>query len=70
MTNPRDTEALIPDADATGAGRDDDPLAGRTDVDEYGSDPDVRFPGDSEDPSMSTADASANATHPDVDGDV
>jgi hypothetical protein len=93
MTNPRDPEGLMPDADVTGGpeagstggadtdassafeaaaerlsgagGRsDEDPLADRTDVDEYGSDPDVRFPGDSEDPSMSTADASANAIRP------
>ena len=85
MTNPRDPEGLMPDADVTGgpdpdapsafelaaqrlAGAEEDsgedPLAGRTDVDQYGSDPDVRFPGDSEDPAMSTADASANAIRP------
>jgi hypothetical protein len=42
-------------------------LAERTDLDEFGSDPDVRFPGTSEDPTMSTADATANAIHPDED---
>jgi hypothetical protein len=98
MTNPRDPEGLMPDADVSGgpadeAGRagadaspfdlgaeelsganpllDDDgstdALAGRTDVDQFGSDPDVRFPGDSEDPTMSTADARANAV-PGEDG--
>jgi hypothetical protein len=30
---------------------------GRTDTDEFGSDPDTRFPGESEDPTMTTADA-------------
>ncbi len=32
-------------------------LAGRTDTDAFGSDPDMRFPGESEDPTMTTADA-------------
>jgi hypothetical protein len=77
MTNPRDPEGLMPDADeagppvgadgalpdgdaAVGGGSPDaDPtsLAGRTDTDRFGSDPDVRFPGESEDPTMTTADA-------------
>jgi len=78
MTNPRDPEGLMPDADVSGgpeaaAPFDDatdaasgmDPLRDRTDVDEFGSDPDMRFPGDSEDPTISTADATANATRPD-----
>jgi hypothetical protein len=77
MTNPRDPEGLMPDADEAGPpvtpdgalpGADAavrggpleaDPtgLAGRTDTDAYGSDPDTRFPGESEDPTMTTADA-------------
>ena len=74
MTNPRDPEGLMPDTDESGgperpAPFDDassaasgvDPLRDRTDLDEFGSDPDMRFPGDVEDPSMSTADASARA---------
>ena len=36
-----------------------DPLADRTDTDRFGSDPDMRFPGDAEDPQLSTADATA-----------
>jgi hypothetical protein len=80
LTNPRDPEGLMPDADVTGGPQTptpvDDPTApparsdalrDRTDVDELGSDPDVRFPGDSEDSTISTADATANATHPDDD---
>ena len=51
----------LPGADASlDAGSiDTDPgaLAGRTDTDEQGSDPDMRFPGASEDPTMTTADA-------------
>jgi hypothetical protein len=35
-------------------------LADRTDTDEYGSDPDMRFPGDAEDPTMTTADETAS----------
>jgi len=81
MTNPRDPEGLMPEADVTGgpeAGSDAattfdraaeavtgaDPLGDRTDTDPFGSDPDMRFPGDSEDPSMSTADAAATAGEP------
>ena len=75
MTNPRDPEGLMPEADATGGpepGSDGattfdrtaevvtgaDPLGDRTDTDRSGSDPDMRFPGDAEDPSLSTTDAS------------
>ena len=78
MTNPRDPEGLMPEADVTGgpeAGSGQtspfdqpaaavtgaDPLADRTDTDEFGSDPDMRFPGDAEDPQLSTADATATA---------
>ena len=81
MTNPRDPEGLMPDADETGGPEassafDDtssaasgvDPLRDRTDLDELGSDPDVRFPGDAEDPTETTADATANASRPDVGG--
>ena len=81
MTNPRDPEGLMPDADVIGgpdapspfddassAASGVDPLRDRTDTDEFGSDPDVRFPGDAEDPSMSTADATANATGPEDAG--
>jgi hypothetical protein len=89
MTNPRDPEGLMPEADVTGgphtvpepgAGAPSpfedaaeavtgaDPLADRTDTDEFGSDPDMRFPGDSEDPQLSTADATANARHVTEDG--
>jgi len=82
MTNPRDPEGLMPDADEAGPpvgpegelpggdtiddGGPLDPnldraaLAGRTDTDEYGSDPDMRFPGDAEDPTMTTADETAS----------
>jgi hypothetical protein len=87
MTNPRDPEGLMPDADVTGGPDPDvsgtgdamgpdtdrtggdaaDPLADRTDLDAFGSDPDVRFPGTDEDPSMTTADATANATRPEPD---
>ena len=80
MTNPRDPEGLMPDADesggpepaspfqdATAAASGVDPLRDRTDLDEFGSDPDVRFPGDAEDPTETTADATANAIHPDED---
>jgi hypothetical protein len=45
-------------------------LAGRTDTDAFGSDPDMRFPGDSEDPTMTTADAQTapvTAEPPDVE---
>ena len=76
MTNPRDPEGLMPEADVTGGpdGSSDaattfdraaeavtgaDPLADRTDTDRFGSDPDMRFPGDAEDPQLSTADATA-----------
>jgi hypothetical protein len=78
MTNPRDPEGLMPDADETGGPETAspfqdatetasvaDPLRDRTDLDEFGSDPDLRFPG-AEDPTETTADASANATRPDV----
>lgn len=70
MDNPRDPEGLMPDADVTGGPAPDaegsgSELMGRTDMDEHGSDPDVRFPGDAEDPTMSSPDASANARHPD-----
>jgi hypothetical protein len=81
MTNPRDPEGLMPAADASGgpeattpfqdateAASGADPLADRTDLDEFGSDPDVRFPGDAEDPTETTADATANATRPDGGG--
>jgi hypothetical protein len=80
MTNPRDPEGLMPDTDETGgpdapspfddassAASGVDPLRDRTDLDEYGSDPDVRFPSDAEDPTETTADATANATHPGAD---
>ena len=73
MTNPRDPEGLMPDADATGgpqAGSDATttfdraaeavtgavPEGDRTDTDPDGSHPDMRFPGDAEDPSLSTTD--------------
>ena len=76
MTNPRDPEGLMPEADVTGGPETDaglispfeeaaeaitgaDPLGDRTDTDEFGSDPDMRFPGDAEDPQLSTADATA-----------
>ena len=84
MTNPRDPEGLMPDADVSGGpetGSDAtpfdraaetvtgaDPLADRTDTDPFGSDPDMRFPGDAEDPGMSTADATATAGRPAEDG--
>jgi hypothetical protein len=78
MTNPRDPEGLMPEADVTGgpeAGQGAttpfeeaaeavtgaDPLGDRTDTDQFGSDPDMRFPGDAEDPQMSTADATVDA---------
>ena len=78
MTNPRDPEGLMPDADVTGgpetgagtispfeeaaeAVTGADPLRDRTDTDAFGSDPDMRFPGDAEDPQLSTADATAVA---------
>lgn len=94
MSNPRDPEGLLPDADESGgpdaaatdavsmpddpvtpapdsmlgddapAPADDPALRGRTDLDRFGSDPDVRFPGEAEDPTVSTADATANASHP------
>jgi hypothetical protein len=80
MTNPRDPEGLMPEADVSGgpeatspfqdaaeASSAADPLRDRTDLDEFGSDPDVRFPGDAEDPTETTADATANATHPGAD---
>ncbi len=71
MTNPRDPEGLMPDADVDGPpevdpgahpvddapvddGLDREALAGRTDLDRYGGDPDVRYTGDAEDPSMTT----------------
>jgi hypothetical protein len=82
MTNPRDPEGLMPDAEEAGppvgadgelpgrGGLDDGgpldsnldraALADRTDTDEYGSDPDMRFPGDAEDPTMTTADETAS----------
>lgn len=79
MTNPRDPEGLMPDADESGGPEkpspfDDassaasgvDPLRDRTDLDAFGSDPDVRFPGDTEDPTETTADATANATRPEA----
>jgi hypothetical protein len=73
MTNPRDPEGLMPEADATGGpepGSDmattfdraaeavtgAGPLGDRTDAERFGSDPDMRFPGDAEDPSLSTTD--------------
>jgi hypothetical protein len=81
MTNPRDPEGLMPEADVTGGpdkptAFDDaaeavtgaDPLGDRTDTDAYGSDPDMRFPGDAEDPSMSTADRTATREVPAADG--
>ena len=77
MTNPRDPEGLMPGADesggpeaptpfqdATEAASAADPLRDRTDVDRLGSDPDARFPGQAEDPTMSTADATADAARP------
>ncbi|HET7830966.1 MAG TPA: hypothetical protein VFL03_15490 [Candidatus Limnocylindrales bacterium] len=80
MTNPRDPEGLMPEADVSGGPEATspfqdaaetssaaDPLRDRTDLDEFGSDPDVRFPGDAEDPTETTADATANATHPGAD---
>ena len=58
MTNPRDPEGLMPAAGEAGPPVDaDGALPGRTDTDRFGSDPDMRFPGDSEDPTMTTADA-------------
>jgi|tagenome__1003787_1003787.scaffolds.fasta_scaffold17051131_1 hypothetical protein len=93
MTNPRDPEGLMPDADEAGppigadgelprdsatgddtgldsglgaglgsasGGLDQSALADRTDTDEFGSDPDMRFPGDAEDPTMTTADETAS----------
>lgn len=105
MTNPRDPEGLMPDADvtggpagetdvggnipadsrpassvdrpqdqATGEDRDDrDPTAeraGRTDADQVGSDPAVRYPDDAEDPSLMAGDASAEIRRraPDEEG--
>ncbi len=92
MTNPRDPEGLMPDADVAGPppdgslGPSGDPgnrpfpgpatdtepgpetAAGsgqRTDVDELGSDPEVRFPGASDDPTMTTADARFDTLDPD-----
>lgn len=78
MTNPRDPEGLMPDADVDGpditadgelpfggaamdGGLDRDALAGRTDTDAFGGDPDARFPGDAEDPTMTTGDAGSGS---------
>ena len=81
MTNPRDPEGLMPEADVTGGpepGSESatafdraaetvtgaDPLADRTDTDRLGSDPDMRFPGDSEDPTQSATDYSTPGQDP------
>ena len=81
MTNPRDPEGLMPEADVTGgpepgaeseptfdraseAVTGADPLGDRTDTDRYGSDPDMRFPGDAEDPTQSTTDYSTPGQDP------
>jgi hypothetical protein len=45
------------DGAAMDGGLDREALAGRTDTDEFGGDPDARFPGPDEDPTMTTADA-------------
>lgn len=45
------------DGAAMEGGQDRAAFVGRTDVDRFGSDPDTRFPGESEDPTMTTGDA-------------
>jgi hypothetical protein len=74
MTNPRDPEGLMPDADVDGppvtpdgelplggaaldGGLDREALRERSDTDAFGGDPDARFPGDAEDPVMTTGEA-------------
>ena len=57
------------DGAALDGGLDSDALEGRTDTDELGGDPDMRFPGDTEDPVMTTGDA-GSATGAGVTSDV
>jgi hypothetical protein len=55
-----DEGALPFDGSALDGGLDRDALADRTDLDAHGGDPDARFPGEAEDPPMTTRDASGS----------
>ncbi len=56
VDGPRDLDRDEPPTDdaPVGEGLDREALAGRTDMDRFGGDPDVRYAGDAEDPSMTT----------------
>ena len=59
------------DGAALDGGLDREALEGRTDTDPFGGDPDMRFPGDAEDPVMTAGDAgSATGERPTSDVDA